>query len=102
MTAKGALQLSEKDNVATLLEDAAAETEVLIRLGRDTSTVKAREAIPFGFKISLTDIAKSATIIKYGEAIGIASRDIKQGEMVHIHNLDGGRGRGDLVKGAAK
>ncbi len=102
MTARGALQLSEKDNVATLIEDAVPGTGVFIRLGKETSTVKAGESIPFGFKIALTDIAKGAAIIKYGETIGIASRDIKRGEMVHIHNLEGGRGRGDLMKGEVK
>jgi len=102
MTSRGALMLSEKDNVATLLEDVASGTGVLIRLGRKTSTVNAKENIPFGFKIAVSDIAKGANIIKYGETIGIASRDIKQGEMVHVHNLEGGRGRGDLVKGDAK
>lgn len=102
MTSRGALMLSEKDNVATLLEDVASGTGVLIRLGRKTSTVNAREKIPFGFKIAVSDIAKGANIIKYGETIGIASRNIKQGEMVHIHNLEGGRGRGDLVKGGKK
>lgn len=99
MTARGALMLSEKDNVATLLEDVAPGTGVLVRLGGETRTVKARESIAFGFKIAVSDIAKNVKIIKYGETIGIASRDIKQGEMVHVHNLEGGRGRGDLRKG---
>lgn len=102
MTARGALRLSGKDNVATLLEDAAPGTEVLIRLGKETGAVDARESIPFGFKIAVTDIARGAAIIKYGETIGIASRDIKKGEMVHVHNLEGARGRGDLTKGDVK
>jgi altronate dehydratase small subunit len=102
MTTRGALRLSEKDNVATLLEDAAPGTEMLIRLGKETSAVNARESIPFGFKIAVTDIARGAAIIKYGETIGIASRDIKKGEMVHVHNLEGARGRGDLIKGERK
>jgi altronate dehydratase small subunit len=102
MTTKGALRLSEKDNVATLLEDAAPGSEVPIRLGKETDTVNAGENIPFGFKIAVADIAKGTAITKYGETIGIASRDIKKGEMVHIHNLEGARGRGDLEKGEAK
>ena len=102
MTRKGALRLSEKDNVATLLEDAVPGSEVTVRLGKETSTVDAAENIPFGFKIAVADIAKGAPITKYGETIGIASRDIKQGEMVHIHNLEGARGRGDLEKGEVK
>lgn len=102
MTARGALMLSEKDNVATLLEDVAAGTEVLVRLGSKTDTVNARENIPFGFKIAVSDIARGADIIKYGEPIGIASSDIKRGDMVHVHNLEGGRGRGDLMKGEVR
>jgi len=102
MSAKGALMLSAKDNVATLLEDASPGAKVQVRLGRETSTVNARENIPFGFKIALTDIGRGADIIKYGEIIGIASQDIKQGDIVHIHNLEGGRGRGDLLKGGAR
>ena len=29
--------------------------------------------------------------MKYGEHIGIASRDIKAGEHVHVHNVEGHR-----------
>ncbi len=102
MTARGALMISEKDNVATLLEDVTAGTEVLVRLGSKTDTVNARENITFGFKIAVSDIARGADIIKYGEPIGIASSDIKRGDMVHVHNLEGGRGRGDLMKGEVR
>ncbi|KPK23009.1 MAG: hypothetical protein AMJ70_04485 [Dehalococcoidia bacterium SG8_51_3] len=102
MTARGALMISEKDNVATLLEDVTAGTEVLVRFGSKTDTVNARENITFGFKIAVSDIARGADIIKYGEPIGIASSDIKRGDMVHVHNLEGGRGRGDLMKGEVR
>jgi altronate dehydratase small subunit len=99
MTAKGALVLSERDNVATLLEDATSGSEVMVRLGKESNPVKALEEITFGFKIAVADIVKGGSIIKYGEPIGLASRDIKKGELVHIHNLEGARGRGDLEKG---
>jgi altronate dehydratase small subunit len=99
MKARGALMLSERDNVATLLEDAAGGSEVPVRLGKESNPVKALEDIAFGFKIAVADIVKGSGIIKYGEPIGLASRDIKQGELVHIHNLEGARGRGDLEKG---
>ena len=32
---------------------------------------------------------------KYGEEIGMASADIREGEHVHIHNLESMRARGD-------
>ena len=102
MVSKGALMFSPKDNVATILEDVKPGAEVPARLGKEVSKVKSLESIPFGFKIAVSDIAKGANVVKYGESIGIASRDIKQGELVHVHNMEGGRGRGDLTKGGAK
>ncbi|MBO5453878.1 MAG: altronate dehydratase [Clostridia bacterium] len=40
-----------------------------------------------GHKYALCDIKKGENIIKYGEAIGHATEDIKKGEHVHTHNL---------------
>ena len=102
MTSRGALMLSKKDNVATSLEDFAPGAEVPVRLGKEVSKIKALEKIPFGFKIAVTDIARGSGVIKYGEPIGIASQDIKQGQLAHIHNIEGARGRGDLVKGESR
>jgi len=99
MTGPEALMISEKDNVATSLANAEAGATVQVRLGKEIQDIKALEEIPFGFKIAVTDIARSGKIIKYGESIGIASENIKQGQLVHVHNIEGARGRGDLAKG---
>ena len=99
MSMKGALMLSEKDNVATAIEDLAVDTNVPVRLGREVKYIRAIEDIPFGFKMAITGIAKDSAAVKYGEKIGIATCDIKKGAKVHIHNLAGTRGRGDLEKG---
>ena len=58
-------------------------------------------------KIAVEDIPQGAQVMKYGESIGIASTDIKVGGQVHVHNIEGARGRGDLeqrdsVKGDRK
>jgi altronate dehydratase small subunit len=63
-----------------------------------TLTLCAIEAIPFGFKIALQEIPQGQIIRKYGETIGMASRPIAKGALVHIHNLEGTRARGDLAK----
>lgn len=102
MASRGALMLSDRDNVATVLEDIEAGTDVPVRLGREVRNIKALERIPFGFKMAVMPIAKGADVVKYGEPIGIASLDIKQGALVHIHNLEGARGRGDIAKGGSK
>ena len=99
MTARRALRLANKDNVATSLEDIESGAVVLVRLGKDSEEITAREEIPFGFKIAVTDVPREAPVIKYGEPIGVASQDIKKGQMVHVHNIAGVRGRGDLSEG---
>ncbi len=40
-----------------------------------------------GHKYAVRDIANGETIIKYGNPIGHATKDIKKGEHVHTHNL---------------
>jgi altronate dehydratase len=77
------LLLNEKDNVAVARAPIAAETEVVIN-GYKTP---ARETIAPGHKIALRPIPENATITKYGESIGKATREIAPGEWVHTHNV---------------
>ena len=52
-----------------------------------TVTVTARDPIPLGHKVSLGDIKKGDTIIKYGHDIGRAVADIPRGGHVHVDNV---------------
>lgn len=45
------------------------------------------QQLPLGFKIANQKIEKGERLIKCGIPIGSASRDIKVGEMVHVHNM---------------
>lgn len=94
-----ALKLSEKDNVATSLAELDQGAEVRVRWGKEAIRIISLEKIPFGFKIALTDISIGSNVIKYGETIGVASQNIRRGQLVHIHNIEGARARGDLAKG---
>jgi altronate dehydratase small subunit len=94
-----ALKLSEKDNVATSLADLDPGMEVRVRWGKAVTGIRSLEKIPFGFKLALTGIKKGSNVIKYGETIGVASQDINPGQLVHIHNVEGARARGDLARG---
>ncbi len=98
MLTKDALIMQRVDNVATVLQDVAAGDVVAARLGENRVTVTAQDAIPFGFKVALTDIPRGATIYKYGEVIGTARTPIAAGALVHVHNLEGTRGRGDRAE----
>lgn len=85
-----ALKLEAVDNVATLLTKTTEgeEVEVVSQEGLIIDKVRTLERIPFGHKIALVELARDERIIKYGEAIGIASKDIKRGEWVHTHNIE--------------
>lgn len=82
--AKRAIKVDALDNVAVTLEDVEGGELVEVEgVGRLT----AAEKIPFSHKIAIRDISRGERIIRYGEAIGVASRDIREGEWVHTHNL---------------
>ncbi len=53
----------------------------------ETVSLTAREAIPLGHKIALSDIESGGTVVKYGHDIGEASRAIGHGHHAHVHNL---------------
>ena len=97
-----ALLLNPEDTVATALSDAAAGDTAEIILGREKTgrLVTALDAVPVGFKIAVSPMKKGSLVIKYGLPIGVASRDIAPGSLVHIHNIEGARGRGDLKENA--
>lgn len=82
-----AIAISEKDNVATLLEEVRRGESVEVTVGEARLLVKAEDDIPFGHKIALRDIKKGEKVVKYGEPIGEATKDIKKGEHVHVHNI---------------
>ena len=79
-----------KDNVATAKSPISPGT--LLILPKDKKII-AKEGIPFAHKISLQRIPRGGPVIKYGERIGRAISEIKPGELVHIHNVVGERGR---------
>jgi altronate dehydratase len=55
----------------------------------DGETITALDDIPASHKIARVDIATGAEIIKYGEIVAVSTRDIRRGEWVHTHNLEG-------------
>lgn len=82
-----AVVIDPTDNVATVLEELAAGTEVVAHDG--SCHVAAGATIPTGHKVALTAIDTGEPIVKYGHVIGVASRAIAAGEHVHTHNLTG-------------
>lgn len=85
-----AIIVNEHDNVATALQPLDSGTEVL--------GVTLKEAIPKGHKFAIRTIKKGEPLLKYASHIGLATMDITPGQWVHVHNIEGERGRGDTDK----
>lgn len=88
--------LHPKDNVGIIKRDMHKGEKIIIDEEKFKNKIEVKEKIPFRFKVALKDIHIGDEIIKSGELIGKAKEEIKKGEMVHVHNIEGLRGRGDL------
>jgi len=93
------LMIDETDNVATVLEPVASGTKVSVATAGGSVDVVVKNDIPYGHKFALTAIARGTPVRKYGSSIGDALSDIAAGEHVHMHNVAGGRLRGDARRG---
>lgn len=85
---KNALVLDTKDNVAVALTDlAAGDSCLVVEDGGRKYAVVVNEAIAFGHKFALTDLAKDDGVFKYGEEIGRMKAPLAKGGWIHVHNM---------------
>ena len=85
-----AIQIDERDNVATVTSDVGAgdDVEVLSPQGELLMSPRMSGEVSFGHKIALKELVKGEEVIKYGEIIGVASSPIGVGVWVHTHNVE--------------
>jgi len=76
--------LAETDNVGIAVRDLQMNETARSVDGRSTV---AREAIPLGHKVALRTIAAGDRIIRFAVPVGIATADIRAGDLVHVHNV---------------
>ncbi len=77
------LRIADEDNVYVLLRNLNAGTR--LKLGE--RTVVCETLLELGHKIAACNITEGEKIVKYGAPIGSATRDIRAGEHVHLHNI---------------
>ena len=94
--------MHNRDNVATLLKDVKKDEVITYIKEKKAFQLTLIEDIPFGHKIAITAIRPNDEVIKYGEVIGAATLEIPAGAHVHVHNIEGLRGRGDKGRGGGK
>ena len=88
------LRLHEDDDILVALADLPLDTDV-------DAGVRTIEKIPSAHKVALRRIAKGEPVFKYGQIIGLATRDIAPGAHVHVHNLGMGAHKQDYAFGTA-
>lgn len=76
--------MNSEDNCATSLSEIPKDDEVELIGG---NIIKINQTIPFGHKFALRKINKGDIVKKYGEIIGIATKNIERGDWIHIHNI---------------
>jgi len=94
-----AIVIKDNDNVATALRDIRPGEAASIGAGETQRRIRILEFIAYGHKFAVQDIARGEDIIKYGEVMGRATKDIAAGTHAHIQNIESLRGRGDLRSG---
>ncbi len=77
------IRVSEKDNVAIAVQDLPKGTVVM----NGEQAITLLDDIPMGNKVALQEIKQDQDVYRFGNPIGHATRDIGQGELVHVHNL---------------
>jgi altronate dehydratase len=92
-------RITDRDDVAVALRLLREGERIAVQGEKSTVTVGVVQEIPQGHKVALRDIGKGESVFKYGAPIGMASDEIPAGSHVHVHNLEGGRGRGDKRNG---
>lgn len=80
-------RIDPMDTVAVTFQPLEKGTRVVVDGG---DSFRVMESIPLGHKIALQLIPAGSNVIKYGAPIGIASREICKGELVHSNNLKTG------------
>jgi altronate dehydratase small subunit len=85
------------DHVATVLRDLSSGELVDYSIDGRAAKLHVLDAVPFGHKIALCDLPAGAEVRKYGAVIGRTTAPVAAGSHVHVHNLAGVRGRGDLA-----
>ena len=80
----------KKDNVGVIVIDKVIpeqNCECWIMENDKSAKIQAKNEIPLGHKIAMSDLNEGDTIIKYGHDIGKVVKSIKKGEHVHVHNV---------------
>jgi altronate dehydratase small subunit len=96
-----AMIIHPEDNVANLIGpgNKGDRVDCVTEGCEKPASITLNDDIPANHKFAAKDLKSGESVVKYGLVIGRASCDIRQGDYVHVHNIESNRGRGDLKAG---
>lgn len=83
-----ALMMDNADNVVTCICNIEIGQIVYYKVDDEIKSIVANEHIPYCHKIAINPIKEEEMVIKYGEIIGRACKDIEQGHWVSHFNIE--------------
>ena len=79
---------NEGDHVGVAVQDVEPGLARVVYMDSErASDLQVVEAVPLGHKVALADMGEGADVIEYGVRIGLTRQAIKQGQLVHVHNI---------------
>lgn len=87
------IRLNAADDVVIARVDLPAGTEII------KEKIRVGVTVPAGHKIATHDIAEGEPVRRYNQIIGFATRPIKAGEHIHVHNIGMGAFERDYAFG---
>lgn len=93
------IKISPEDNVGVVIDEIKKGDDLKFtdHEGNDIE-IKALNDIRIYHKVAIGEIKAEEHIVKYGEHIGVAGKDINVGEHVHTHNVEDQREDLSLVE----
>src|SRR3972149_12211819 len=76
------IRLNPADDVVIARVDIAEGTTLL-----KENNVRVAARVPAGHKIAVRELNSGGPVRRYNQIIGFATRDIRAGEHVHVHNI---------------
>lgn len=84
MSIKKIIVLNPLDNVGVVISNFSKGEIINI----DGEAICASSDITFGHKIALKDLSRGDVVKKYGVAIGVMTKEVKSGALIHVHNME--------------
>lgn len=80
--------ISPEDNVGVVIEEIKKGDKLSATdLEGKEITFDSKDDIRIYHKVAMVEIKEGEYVVKYGEHIGVAGKDISVGEHVHTHNV---------------